>query len=142
MNHCRICETPYRPGVDKFCTKCGQPLETQDNLVKELAQIERAPKPYEALRFISFITIALGWLLIVAGVLCSVILYAFLENFIHDALASQSLAALAALIFVINGVSVIAAGQVCLVLLEIRDDTHTTMQMVRRFGLSMLQKRE
>lgn len=149
LSTCRNCGTPYNVGEVNFCTVCGQPLQTRENLIKEIKRIEREPKPYNALRITASLLIGLGWFIIIVGWLSAVFITGSMIEQMKGFLAVQSgpLFDIASLVFTvliwswiaILGLVVIASGQVFLVLLDIRNDMNTTMRLVRRFGLAMLE---
>jgi hypothetical protein len=101
------------------------------------------PRPYQALRFISALVMGGGWVIIIMGWALVILYYALGAG----VLVSQStldgfpvISPYIPFIFLfldtLIGVIVIGAGQVYAVILDIRDDMHTTMQYVR-LGVKM-----
>lgn len=149
-NYCKSCGKSYIPGEAGYCTKCGEILQTKDNLIDEIKKIEREPKPYESLRFTSGVIVFFGRVVIVLGwFLAITIVYIYGDSiakiFISDATPYRTVTTigntLAFITFIfgflntIFGIFLIASGQIFMALLDIRNDAHTTMRLVRRFGL-------
>lgn len=154
MLRCSKCGHPYQAGDVKYCTVCGQALETSTNLISEIKQIERESSPYEALRFVAGLIVFFGWVVIIGGWLFALTIGAafsgsIAKNLVSDGASSTVLSNMTYLVsgFIgflatINGLGMIASGQIYMALLDIRNDTHTTMRLIRRFGLAMLQRQE
>lgn len=152
FNHCPSCDWPYLPGEASYCTKCGTLLSKSINPAQEIKQLESQSKPYEALRFTSWLIVVLGWAVIIFGWLFaitfgSVVAAPIAKNIVAKDAAENVIQNFDLLVIVIigmittiYGILLIASGQVISALLDIRDDTHTTMRLIRRFGLLMSEK--
>jgi len=139
-------------GEASYCTKCGTSLSKSINPAQEIKQIENAPKPYEALHFTSGVIVFFGWMVIIFGWLfaltfgsvaaASIAKYLVSEDATSQVLQNMNVLVVIVLggINMIWGITLIASGQVLAVILDIRDDTHVTMRLVRRFGLLMSEK--
>lgn len=144
---CRNCGRPYVPGEASYCGKCGERLSTKTNLIDEVRQLESEPKPYEAVRFTSGLIVFLGWVFIIGGWFLAFTIGAVfgetLAQFFAKSGSSYSvlqnitilISFILGFINTVFGVGMIASGQLLAVMLDIRNDTHTTMRLVRRFGL-------
>jgi hypothetical protein len=144
---CRNCGHPYLPGEASYCGKCGHRLPTQKNLVDEVNDLESEPKPYGAVRFTSGLVVFLGWVWIILGWMLSftvgsVFGESLAQFFVRSDAGYSVIRNFTALIVVIlgfintiYGIGMIAGGQLISIMLDIRNDTHSTMRLVRRFGL-------
>lgn len=141
---CPNCYEPYRAGEVNFCWACGHDL--RDNVAGEIKEIAREPNPYEALRFMASLIIALGWVSIVVGwlfgsafifraVIINDVVFTFVEPWMQFGAGIGGI-----FISTLTGVSLIASGQIYYVLLDLRNDTHVTMLTVRRIALGVLKK--
>ena len=108
-------------------------------------------KEYQTLRYISHVIIVLGWSIIIFGWVFGFIIEGIygetLESFanVSNALngeedvivSSRSPLIIIAtgMLFSLQGLFIIASGQVFLVLLDIRDDTRTQLSVMRRFTI-------
>lgn len=109
-------------------------------------------KPYQALRFVANIFIGLGWLFIFVGITLSLVLYdRYFATAINATLSedfNQGVANIISvailffqwLIIFIFGMFIVAAGQIYLVLLDIRDTNHLQKEYLRL--IYKLQKEE
>jgi hypothetical protein len=150
---CRACGARYIPNESRYCTKCGQPIQVKDNLANEIKIIQREPKPYEALRIVSGFIVLFGWVIIIVGWITAFsvgdLFGKSLAQFVSDSgpfSLTRNFSFLVSFVLgsfsTIQGLFMIAAGQVFMVLLDIRNDTHTTMRLVARLGLAMLEKQD
>ncbi len=145
--HCKNCGRSYMPGESSYCSKCGERLSTKSDIVDEINKLEREVKPYEALRFTSGVIVFLGWVVIIAGWITVGMIYTFTVSVAENVMSGHSYTVInnVAKLFAffegsgvtIFGLMMIAFGQVFQVILDLRNDTHTTMRLVRRFGLMM-----
>jgi len=118
----------------RFCSQCGYDLST----VKEKPEIPDPPRrDYEALRFTSSMIVLFGWVIVVASLFTSAYYYsqytvsgnAIVRQGQSDAPSydpnktiSPIVPAAIAIFGVISGTLTIAAGQIIMVFLDIRDD--------------------
>ncbi len=146
IRHCPLCGAAYLPGEVSFCVKCGQPLQTKTSIIQDVKRIEQEPNPYNALRIASGFIVFFGWLVIIFGWIFAMMIGSIFMETIASVTGPYSLARnqsylvsfIIGMISTIQGLFMIAAGQVFLALLDLRNDMHATMRMVRRFGLAML----
>lgn len=97
-------------------------------------------KEYRTLSIISRFTIVLGWLIILFGwgfgvivsALYGEIISAFQES-ANTSLQEMLIVVTTGVFFTIQGLFIIASGQVMLVLLDIRNDTRSQLNLLRRF---------
>jgi hypothetical protein len=147
MSHlirCPQCEMPYLPGEAAFCGNCGTKLPSSTNVNRQLSRIEHAPRPYNALRFISALIIGGGWLIIIGGWALTILFYVIGGGFLSVNGEVPVFPIFAPLIFLfvitLTGLVVIGVGQIYAVILDIRDDMNATMQYVR-YGLKNLKEK-
>lgn len=100
-------------------------------------------KPYQALRFVSHALIGLGWIFILVSITLSLVLYdRYFAVIINDTLSDDfnpgvlNIISVALLFFqwiiiFVMGMFIVAAGQVYLVLLDIRDTNHLQKEYLR-----------
>jgi hypothetical protein len=100
-------------------------------------------RPYQALRFVAHTFIGLGWLFILVGMTLSLVLYdRYFATAINETLSedfNQGVANIISvallffqwLIIFVCGMFIVAAGQIYLVLLDIRDTNHLQKEYLR-----------
>ncbi len=154
---CHQCGAEFDPKLARYCSQCGAGFYPSKNkkrarLLDDVEEIMDAPNPYEAMRFTASLVISLGWTVIIVGWASAVFVYGgivdILQNFVE--VQNGPLFDMASVFFVILvwalvavvGVMIIAVGQFYFVLLDIRNDTHTTMRLIARLGLAMHEKQE
>jgi len=146
MNNCSVCGNPQPDGKAIYCFKCGSKLLTQTTIMDDIKAIDQEPLPYDALRFTGGLIVFLGWVVIIVGTLAITMASAYTLGMAEKVIGSTSaysvtlnvsrlITIIGILINAIIGISFIAAGQVIAVLLDIRNDLHTTKRYIRRFGL-------
>ena len=152
--YCPNCGTKAKDENALYCEVCGtriveQPVPTikrpeGEQLLSDLHRIESEPKPYEALRFVSGLIVFFGWLMIIGGWFLGFTVAALYTDTLSDAgpyfIARNKtwlISTFIGMVSTIQGLFMIAGGQVFMVLLDLRNDMHTTMGFVQRFGLSM-----
>ncbi len=145
---CSTCGARYIPGESNYCVKCGAVIRVRD-VSQDIKFIQREPKPYETLRIVSGFIILFGWITVIVGWMVAFAIGAWygetLAQLVSDA-APYSVArnqsflvsVIIGFMFTIQGFGMIASGQVYMALLDIRNDTHTTMRLITRLGLAML----
>lgn len=153
-DYCDNCGHPYTPGDSLYCSKCGQRLPSQ--LEKQLNTLDGdVRRDYQALRFTASLLVLLGWLVIVASVFGSLVLYSSLNS--ENATVTivprnwdspgtdvplgdpdPALGSLARFIAVsvsaggiLGGVVLIAFGQLLHAIVDIRNDARITSRIAR-----------
>lgn len=108
------------------------------DLDDQIEEIENAPRPYSALRFVSGMIIVCGWMMILFGWIFTLWWFTALNSEYQNAEPPafiSSVPSYFSLIYMfantLLGLIVIGAGQLYLVILDMRDDIHATMQYVR-----------
>lgn len=150
---CSTCGARYLPGESNYCGKCGAVIKVQD-ISQDIKRIQREPKPYEALRFTSGLIIFLGWVIIIGGWFVAFTIGAVVSDTIASALVSDGASVTLlknmsmmisfsiGMFTTIQGLFMIALGQVFMALLDVRNDTHITMKMIARFGMAMIESKK
>lgn len=117
-------------GYGDFCSQCGHDLSNVK--AQEIVIPDSKPKEYGALRFTASLMIFMGWMIVILSVVSACLMYSGIGSI--NAVFSQesgsgvgsvvgAMATTFTLAFgVIMGVATIAAGQVIMVILDIRDD--------------------
>jgi hypothetical protein len=132
--YCPNCKNVQEIG--KFCSQCGYDLSKVRD--KPLIETTNSSQSYGTLRFVSLLMVLLGWLIIIGSLIAAVVNY---SQFVTDgnAIISQGQsdvplydpnwlispglsAVLIATVGMVFGLAEIAAGQIIMVLLDIRDD--------------------
>ncbi len=151
---CYRCSSEFNPDKDRFCSQCGLQFYTdkaKKKLLQEIDDIENEPSPYETMRFTASVIIGFGWVVIIIGWASTLFVYGGLIQILQDfvAIKNGQLFDIASVFFIvlvwayvtIIGVMIIASGQFFLIMLDIRNDTHITMRLIRRFGLLMSEEK-
>jgi hypothetical protein len=124
----------------------SSPKSKKRMLLGRLQEIDDEPKPYEALRIASGFIVFFGWVLIIVGWLFAITFgYTYAVNiagqFVSDAepysrvqLFGNVAFFVMGLVPTIQGLFMIASGQVFMALLDIRNDAHITKGYVRHLG--------
>jgi len=151
-SHCPVCDHPYFPEDEKYCTQCGKFLKQKIKPSDEIKSMEKEPRPYSALRFTSALIIGIGWTVIIISWIAVLLWYTlvnttfqkvssglvfdpFLVSLTMDVTIYISFGC--GVIGTVMGILMIATGEIYSVFLDIRDDTHVTMRLIRRFGLML-----
>lgn len=149
---CSNCGARYIPGESNYCVKCGSVIRARD-ISQDIKRIQNEPKPYEALRIVSGFIVFIGWIVIVVGWMVAFSIGALfgetLSQFVSDTgpfSLTRNISFLVSLVIgsfaTIQGLFMIASGQIFMVLLDIRNDSHITMRLITRLGLALVEKKD